>query len=338
MRILKKVCLLIFMFLITTSVNAATSVDFKSTISGITNNAVNTYTYEITPDSSNASGASGEPTSISITFDEIDVVNNRATGTGKVDFSNTTYTRYGIYKYVLKENSSSNVNTYPLDDVEYIIQLEYSSTGINVLQSGISSKTNLKEDMNFNHTASLTYLTITSKVQGEMADQDKNVYFKYRLHIEGNPGDVYTILGMDSSITYDGKTISTPTTYVVSECPPCDSNYLDIYLRHDQEVTIGLTSSGLGEMGIDVKYSLTKQGARGWKTYINERLTSTTNDLYTSVDPIINIVNVVNERDFDVPITGLFVDILPFIILVVLGIVLIIVFKKVNKDKDEDSK
>lgn len=317
--------------------NALESVSFTSTISGVVNKANNTYKYSITPSEDNLGVVTNYPSEIEIVFNDIDVENNRVTGNATIDFSSAIFQKHTVYEFILKEISSTDERTYPIDNTTYKLRMEYSSSGkLTVLGVGISSKTNQKENITFNHTANLTSINIISKVQGDMADQDKNIYFRYRLHIEGNPGDKYTILGMDKEVTIDGKKITIPTEYIIPSDPTSSDNYVELYLRHGQTVSVGLSKKGLSQIPVGTKFSVSKYGNRGWKTFINERETTTSNDIYASDVAGDNTIVIINERDFDVPVTGLFVDILPFVLLIILAIVIFIVFKKVNKDDEED--
>ena len=46
-----------------------------------------------------------------------------------------------------------------------------------------------------------------------MRETDK--YFKFLVNINGTAGDTYTILGQDSTITYNDSQITTSSTYTV---------------------------------------------------------------------------------------------------------------------------
>ena len=100
-----------------------------------------------------------------------------------------------------------------------------------------------------------------------------------------------------------------------------------IYLKKDQSITIG-TENNINQIPIGTHYSIQKIGSRSWETTYDviNNYTTTDNDED-------NYIIIINRRDYDVAITGVFLDILPFIILIILGIVGLILLRKIgNKD------
>ena len=152
---------------------------------------------------------------------------------------------------------------------------------------------------------------------------DINEYFKFKIEIDG---DGYTILGQDSSVVYNGQTINTINTYNGS-----GDNY--VYLKHGQTVTIGL-NNGEYQIPSNSLYSIEEMDASNYKTYVNNSTGQLKSWLTHAINtPDSNNVSFVNNYESTV-LTGVFISIIPYIILISLAIIGIYVLKKKPKKRN----
>ena len=75
----------------------------------------NTFTYTISADSGNPTGATGAPTSASVVFNDSYTTQGTATKSATLDFSAMQFTQVGDYSYAIAETASSNAAIYPVD-------------------------------------------------------------------------------------------------------------------------------------------------------------------------------------------------------------------------------
>lgn len=299
-----------------------TSITLTDQILNTNNTVSNTFTYRITPDSNNKSGVSNEPTEVVVTLNNVKGHNNIVSYDYEIDFSNVHYTNYGIYKYLIEEISSSDMQNYSISNEKYYIYVLYGSAGItSVYGQAYNVTDNSKSDLIFNHNHNYTNIKITNTTEGKLSKTDE--YFKFKLVINGKVGDRYYIDGQDPIIKFNKKNINTSNYYTVKD----KDNFVYIYLKKDQSITIG-TENNINQIPIGTHYSIQKIGSRSWETTYDviNNYTTTDNDED-------NYIIIINRRDYDVAITGVFLDILPFIILIILGIVGLILLRKIgNKD------
>ncbi len=301
-----------------------TSITLTDRILNTNNTVSNTFIYRITPDSSNKSGASNEPSQIEVTLNKVKGHNGTVSYDYEIDFSNVHYTQYGLYKYLIEEISSSDMENYSLSNEKYYIYVLYSNEGriASVYGQAYNVTDNTKSDLIFDHEHNYTNITITNTTTGKLADT--NEYFKFKLVINGEVGDRYYIEGQDSIVKFNGKNINTTNYYTVKST----DNFVYIYLKKDQSITIG-TEDGVNQIPIGTHYSLQKIGARGWETTYD-----VINNYTTTNDDDNNYIIIINRRDYDVAITGVFLDILPFVILIALGVIGIILIRKIGNKND----
>ena len=326
---MKKVLFLIFTLLIfSMNVYADTSINVSKRLNGVDNVDV-TFSYEIVPKDTNPDNSNFSPNTFNISFDSNSVIEDRLSfGSYTLDFSNINFTKPGKYEYILRETSSSNQSVYPKDNNYYTIELNVlnevdgnnNPTGniiIDVLQNAYLNDTSGKGEILF-ETSPLSFITLSKSVTGDMGDI--NEYFKFKIEIDG---DGYTILGQDSSVVYKGETINTINTYDSS-----NDNY--VYLKHDQTITIGL-NNGEYQIPSNLLYSIEEMDASNYKTYVN----NSTSELKSWLTHVINTpesnnVSFVNNHESTV-LTGVFVSIIPYVILISLAIIGIYVLKKKTK-------
>lgn len=311
-------------------------------VQGVSNSVTNTFTYQVQAGDYNPGIVTTDGTTpfdytnVSIVFNNVAPVNNVATQTATIDLSTLQFDEVGDYEFIVEETASSNASLYPVDDSTYYsiyVSVRYEVDGNNVptgnkiatlvAQPADDGGTKVS-NMVFASGSSLTYITLSNGVTGNLAEKDQ--YFAFTVTLPGNNGDTYTILG-DHSV--NGTTTVNSSSYTVGTTTT-------IYLKHGQSVTIGLTSGGAYEIPVGETYTVTENGALEYSTYIDggsnnsKTLTKTTVD---PTDPDFNANNVcsfVNNYQSDV-LTGIFVNVLPFIILISLAIVGIYINKRLSQ-------
>lgn len=329
------------------SVNAESNYKIKisATISDTSSHIVNTFNYKITSDKDNPELPAYLPESASINIDA-DAKDGVVTGSTIIDFSKVIYTKPGNYVYHLTEVSSSNEKAYPHTNSAYDIYVSVSNKDgelvVDVPTEGMNLDTEEKEEVVFNHESDFTYISITTKVSGDYAEAyDKNTYFKYRVRLYGVLEDEnvqfrrvnfnmdkvypkYKIVGQDKTVTFNGKKINT-TNYFVAK----PNSYTDIYLKNGQTVTIGLDGDKK-ELPVGIYYTIESIDAPGWITKINGVRRNVLSSKELESADIKNSIHFEHIKNYQIAITGLFLDYLPIILLVVITIVGIIVIKRMK--------
>lgn len=313
-------------------------------ITGKPNQGETIFKYEIKPEKSNLKGATNEPTELTVVLNsESDKVSDgRLSKTEYIDFSNTTYIKPGVYKYLITEKYSSNETEFPLDTQKYRIAIEAveepdGSISHSFYKYAYDLNNDTKEEkIAFNHTQ-MTYVKFQMKTTGELADKDQ--YFKLTVSIFGRAGEVYNIFGQDNIVTYNNEQIKTLDSFEVT-----DGKYsFDIYLKNDQVAYIGSkTENGqvLYQIPVGTYISIVENDARKYQTFINEEEGKVKRNFYLTSNEENNVINVVNHADYDVAMTGVFFSRLPYIILIIIVIIVLafLIYKKIKgKKSDEDN-
>lgn len=311
------------------------------------------FVYEITPDSSNPVGAEDEPTSLVIDFDNMSPDGNLTTVMGEISFADVRYQKYGIYKYIIKEVASSNAE-YKVSSESYEIYVLYANTGLFVNQQARNLDDDSKGNINFNHEPEYSYTTINLSVDGDEAD--KQEYFRFKVYIDSLCiGCTYSILGQDEYVRYNGESVKTSDIYTVSGEQASGThvkyavqrddggdsgvryavnrnegtnqhnmryvasnlpNY--IYLKHGQSVTIGLTSDGVSQIPLGTLVRVIGDedlSSRKWTMYIDGVETREFEHYVgRSVD-----FDILLERNMLVPNTGIFMEAVPYLLLMAVG-------------------
>ena len=340
MRIL--ISLIIFMITIlfaniSFAVENNEKITLTSTINNVSNNISNTFTYQIEPVFGNPKGGLNETKTIEVKFDNVTPnANNQVSTNYEIDFSNIEFSEIGVYKYIVSEIDSSDKKTFPISNNKYEIYVQTTPDGEKIVKrvhnQALDINANEKSNLLFEHEAKYTNIKVRNSLIGNLSNS--NEYFKYKLTILGNVGDTFKITGQDKEVVFGGRKITTQDYYTIKEG---QDNFVYIYLRKDQIAQIGLLGNGINQIPIGTKYKVEIIGARKWNTKINEVQTKETDFLTASENPEENEVIVVNEADFDVAITGVFINILPFIILIIIGAVGVVFMVK-SKKNDEDDK
>ena len=317
-------------------------------VRGVANNVNNTFTYQVQAGDNNPGIVTTDGTTpfdytnVNIVFSSVAPVSGVATQTGTIDLSTLQFNEVGDYEFIVEEVESQYDSLYPLDDsnnYSVYVSVRYEVDGNNVptgnkiatlvTQALLSPDENDQRtkvaSMLFYSSPNLTYITLSNGVTGNLAEKDQ--YFAFRVVLPGNNGDTYTILG-DHSV--NGTTTVDRSVYTVSNEPTT------IYLKHGQSITIGLSDGGAYEIPVGETYTITELGAQEYSTYIDGGSSNAKTLTKTTVDPADqdfntnNTCSFVNNYQSDV-LTGIFINILPFIILISLAIVGIYINKRLSQ-------
>ena len=315
-----------------------------------------TYTYEITPNSQNQPGASGVPRQVQVKFDNTQPgASGAAIGGAMINFSGASYVNNGVYKYIVRGVSSDNP-AYPPSDLAYEIYVQVTeNAGImekDVYGLALNLSTNVKENMDFMHGERTTYITVDNYANGLITDI--GTVFRYRLEVAGPVGDRYTILGQPTTarldvrnsllaqpaaLIYNGQTVTPPDVYEVKSG---NDNFVHIYMKDTQTVTVGLARNGDYQVPVGTKYRLIKDKVDKWYTTINNQHYATEWEqvawLTAGANPAMNKIVVENYRDFDVPLTGVILNALPFVALILMAWLGIVLIKKVGANEKRGKK
>lgn len=288
------------------------AVTLSRTVTGVTNKVNVTFTYTISPDSSNPSGASGAPTSKTISFSNVTPTSGSATQTTTLDFAGMTFSKNGDYVYTVKETASNNATVYPVDSTNtYTVKFAVrnaSATNFNtvvtiLLYTGTGASATKKSDnttFTFTKPAATKTITIKKTVEGNMADS--NEYFAINLTVNGGSGDSYSITGQSKSGAATSITMNTASTPTGTQT---------IYLKHNETATI----SGVP---VGATYSFVETGATSYNTYING---SSTNDKSSGSKTVgdTNTNTIKNTFNSDT-LTGLANKVLPYVVMITLAL------------------
>lgn len=308
---------------------AANQITMTRYVNDTAANVTNTFGYTITADASNpANGVTNAPTTASIVFNDVAPGNdNVAVQTGTIDFAGTTFTKVGDYRFTVAETSSTDSTVYPLDSQTYTIVVQVKNeldandvpTG-NLIATLVSqaeytvSGTDHKGDIKFESDEPPTSFTISKSVTGDLADKDE--YFEFCLLIDGLTGATYTVTGAHST---DGTNTVNSSTYTVDSTDT-------IYLKHGQTVTISNVPEG-------TEYDIEEQGAVNYETYIDGSSTdskSAPTKKVTSANTNDNTSFVNNYEQ--VTLTGVFINVAPYIIVVAIAVLGIIFIRKTSRN------
>lgn len=320
-----------------------TTLTITREVEGVTNPVVNTYTYQVEAAATNPASATPLPANFTIAFDGSETITgNKVTKTATLDMSGINFTAVGDYEFIVKEIASSNEGIYPIDHTEWYtyVSVRYvtedgttSGTPTATMEATLAPQakagnTGSKADIVFNSSAEFTHISVSQDVTGNLADI--NQYFPVTIDfINGDiaDGTELVILGAHST---DGSTTVNTSTATVS------NGQITFYLKHSQDVTIGLTdtsASGLEQLPIGVEYEVTTT-ANGYRIYVDGS-TSAVNDTATVEkttvdDPADNATSFTSNKEAD-PLTGFFVNYWPFMLLLALGVAGLFIIKKTAK-------
>ena len=326
-----------------------------STVTGYPTTA--TITFNGTGTAIPVSGTAYESTNVSFAgtdFNKPGDYRFKVTETGTTDA--TTYPLDTDYLYIyVQVRNVLDANNVPTGD--------FKAT---VLKQGTENTDDTKADITFEQSANLTYLQLSKEVTGNVADKDK--FFKFEVTftstVTPNPmeGRIISVTGAHSD---DGTAAVTGTdTHTVT------NGKITIWLKHGETVKIGQTATGTNQIPIGTTYTIAESERTGtilgqtetYKTYIDvpvANITATTPEdadatldaAKTAVatppaqtDPNYatmlaafnagNVTSYVNNLEAD-PLTGIFYNFWPYILLLTLGAIGAYIIVKVSKEKEE---
>lgn len=305
------------------------TVQITRNVTGVTNPVTNTFTYTIAADSTynGTKTATNFPTSTTVVFNNTAPTSGTASQTGTVDFAGTTFSDVGDYRFILTETGTTDATQYPRDTSTYYlyVSVRYDNNGnmvATVATQGIKNDTNdehnsgTKANVIFTSGAQLTYITITKEVTGNMGD--RNQYFDVPVTINGNTGETYTVLGSSNQSTPSTVTSGTAAT---------------IKIKHGETITIGLSSAsnGTNQIPIGATYSVGETAVTGYTTTIDSASTNPVSKT-TVADPANNVTEIVNHYEL-ATLTGVFFNMMPYMIIALVVLVLIVLLKRSSKKR-----
>lgn len=320
---------------ISANTDSAQSWTITRNVNGVTNPVTATFGYTVTAAASNPATVDVSGVAPTVVFNNVTPSNGTATQTGTLDLSSVTFSEVGDYEFTVTETSVTPTGAYPLDsDVYHIfVSVRYDVDDDNVPDNNTLVATLVqqaykndntaddgKENIVYESAPSRTAIELSKSVTGNLASTSE--YFKVKVEIDGGTaGDQYAISGQ----TYTGTGVQ--SVYTVGQ-----DNY--VWLKHGETITIGKVTVGgedIYQVPIGVEYTLTEQDATDYDTYIDGGSTAAKatsgketaeldyddqTDTYSIPDD--NKTAFVNNKESDV-ITGIFINIFPFIVLVALA-------------------
>ena len=298
-------------------------------VNNVTNPVTNTFGYTITADSNyNPASVTGYPTTASIAFSNAAPTSGTVTNTATLDFSSAVFTKVGDYRFKIEETSSTDASKYPKDNSYYYlyVSVRFDADDTNgtkmtatVAGSGIkdSDQTNgSKVPVVFETEPNFTNISITKTVTGNMGD--KSEYFDVTVTVPGDTGATYAVTGSSHGDNPSTIRAGTATT---------------LKIKHGETITIG-SSSGTNQIPVGASYTIAETAVQGYITTIDTVEQSTVTKT-TVQAPASNATAIVNNYEAGV-LTGVFLNIMPYIVIAVAVIILIAMVKRSSKNKKED--
>lgn len=261
-----------------------------------------------------------------------------------------TFSKVGYYTVNIAERTTSDELMVPVDRTEYKITFKVynelaadnTPTGkllVALEEMAFNCDTEEKlpiDEISFESKAQPTYVRIRSTVTGALADADR--YFKYKITFTDAPrlgGEVMlTVTGQDEQVTYGGRKIETENKFFL------DSGGI-IYLKHGQEVTVGLRKSRdsgetLYELPLGFSYEVESVDGEDdsyltsidneEKLLVNKRTVEIGSENFDSD----NVTAINHNREESVQ-TGAAISTLPFLAVALTGVGGFVLFRKLSK-------
>ncbi len=331
----------------------------------VTNNVTNTFSYTIAAKTGNPATVTGYPTSAEVIFNgkAPGEGTTTATQTGIIDFSHAVFTELGDYYFTITETGSTDSNTYPLDTKKYDLVVSvrnvYGSgttpTGTTIeysvadqaytYDSTNTNVTDTKADVVYQSSSPRTYIELTKNVTGNMGRTDKYFQFDIELtHQNVRVGDVINVYNASETGTYNNGS-SRFSTVTVRDVD--GKKVITVYAKHGETIVIGKKIDGSTEtcqLPVGTKYTISEtdynsesepytttiDGTADNDKISNQKTTVAVGDTNFNTA---NKTTYVNDRTLPA-LTGLFINIMPFVLLVVVAFVGIILIKKTSKKED----
>ena len=294
--------------------STGSSATINRQIQGAYGTISNTFSYTITADSSNPTGATGAPAAPSIVFNDTYTTQGTATKSATLDFSGMQFERAGDYSYAIAESASSNNAIYPVDtthsytatvavrnnaDLTGLVASLYIKDGQGNKLTTISGS---DSEFIFNSAPAYTNIQVTHTVSGNAADPNK--CFSY----------TFTVSTSDSYILDTESTCSNPDTI---------GNNGTISLKHGDTATIGLVRAG-SQIPVGTTYSFAKSGTDEYTTSMDgvEQTSTGTKTMVAVGASNYNTNNktAINEQLGSTVDTNAFMNIAIYILLVLAGV------------------
>jgi len=326
------------------TVAGSTATPHTFTIKKTINNAANvvtgkTFTYTVAADASNPSGGvTSAPTTATITFTDVSPTGGTAVATTKLDFGPAVFSKNGDYKFTVTETASNDPTNYPVDTSnKYTIIASVRNASSSNLSSDEGKQvhffayTGLTPDasnkinndattgdaiLNFSVNPQYKHIEISKKVSGAMADVDKD--WTFTVTIDGT--GTYNVSG-NTNTQVTTITAGTPATLTV---------------KHNGTIIIG-SNNGTDQIPIGATYDFAETTDNDYTTTINGTAGSSKDDQTVSATQSENEWAVLNTFEGST-VTGVFLKILPYIVIVaiaVAGIIYLIVRNKKQKEAEE---
>lgn len=295
--------------------NNSSTITVTRQVSNVSNPVSNTFSYSITANDNYEDSVTGAPTISDVVFNNVTPVDGTASATSTINFSGVAFDALGNYSYTVTETGSTDAVNYPLSTQKYTVTAyvrnvlsegvptgEYEVT-LQVTDAGGDKQS---DGLTFTSTATRTYITLSNSVAGNLADINK--CFAYQIDITGVGGtDAFTV-NTTSSCANNTNTITSGGV---------------VYLKHGESATIG-DADGKYELPVGVNFTITKQGDTDYTTYFNgadsgaTSITATTLAVDADDFKTNNIITIVNSK-IDSPLTGVILNIWPYVLLAILG-------------------
>ncbi len=316
---------------VTCTVESPGTVTVTKNVNDVTNPVTNTFGYKIEADANNPATVTGFPTTATIAFSSVTPQGGTATQSTTLDFSGATFTKVGDYKFKITEISSTDATNYPIDSTYYylFVSVRYAANDTDgtkmtatVAGSGVKnsdSTSGTKQSVIFNTTPVFTNITISKTVSGNMGDKSK--YFDISVNIPGS--GTYLVSGGKY-----GEASSSSTTVTAGTATT-------LQIKHGETLTIGVASDGTTkQIPVNAQYTVSEPAVQGYTTTIDGATTNPATK--TTVQAAAsNATAIVNNYDV-ATLTGVFLNIMPYIVIAVAVIILIAMVKRSSKNKKED--
>ncbi|MBQ3435782.1 MAG: BspA family leucine-rich repeat surface protein [Bacilli bacterium] len=296
---------------------------------------------QVSPPSTSPSG--GITATATISFNGNETVSNSYTATKSttINLANLglTFTEPGNYEFKVNEIVTSN-NAYPITSDTYTIVITVrNELNANNRPTGNLEATFVIKDSNDNKVNTMSFsapkdeskfghIELTKKVKGLMGSITK--YFEFSVQIDDaasnacssySGNEKYPVSGVDSG------------HYSAAEVTKCKSGTKDsLSLKHNQTAIIGqftYNNNTYDSISIDDYYKIIESAESDYTTTFKINSGSTTSGRDTGSKAITHsgkIVTFYNQREGS-PLTGLILTILPYLILVGIGIGGVLLYK-----------
>jgi len=312
------------------------------TITNAKNNISNTFTYTITADSNNPeNGVTGIPEHPTVVFNNVAPSGTpaTATATGTISLSSATFTKNGDYKWTLTETATSDesgnypvdsTNTYTIkasvrnattsgrlssDEGKQVVFFVYTGTTTQDNTTKLDFSKQDPDQILFTSATAYKHIEIKKEVTGNMADVDKDFTVSVTL---GTTGQTFSVYGSNNNVTTISGGVAT-----------------DLTLNHNDTIIIGAGADGesTNEIPVGMTYSYTEAAETNYTQVSGASVT----DKAVSRTDATNVNNIVNNYETNT-ITGAFLKVLPYVVIVaiaVAGVVYLVIRNKKQKQIEE---